>query len=458
MSHVKLMNARLLTGEWVSLALEPGSSSIPGKIQGVVVESGAVRPAAGSMSLRQVTDFAALGPGTQVDAEGMTIVPAAIDAHIHAREPGLEHKETWSTVALGAFRGGVICVADMPNTKPPTMTRDAVLQKARCAAASGVDFRFWLGVGKSNVSGIAELLADESLPLAGLKVFYGQSTGDLMFADLDALERHLPQSGAAREKTIVFHSEDQCAIDHNADILRAEIAKNPDSRRDFRLHSRIRSSAAALSSTRIILDWAVRTKRPAHIAHVSTPGEIEMINEAKARGARVTGEVAPHHLLFSIDDYDRLGPWIKINPPVRSRAEVDALRKLVGAGLVDIFATDHAPHTKEEKAKDIEGCPSGAPALEYFYPLLLRIMADTGLAPAKALDMVTTAPAQLLGLHSGPRIAVGERIDLVAIDRRAAPARHDEVVSKCGWTPYDGMSLPCRVIATWKSGRRVWSN
>jgi dihydroorotase len=388
-----------------------------------------------------------------LDVAGDLLLPAAIDMHIHSREPGLTHKEDWSTVARGAWAGGVVCVGDMPNTKPPTMTREAVLEKAECARRSGLGFQFWLGVGQSNVAQIAGLLADPDLPLAGLKVFYGQSTGDLMFADLDALEKHLPKSGLAREKVIIFHSEDQCAIDHNAEALRRKHGDLAAESFDFSLHSKVRSSASAHASTKIILDWAHKSGRRVHIAHVSTPEEIEMIAEFKAKGARVTGEVAPHHLLFSIDDYETLGPWIKINPPVRSEAERERLCRLVGQGLVDAFATDHAPHTKEEKSLPLGRCPSGAPALEFFWPLLVQIVGMTGLDWAHAQRMATTAPAHLMGLESRDYgLTAGAKLNLSVARVESHKVSDAKIMSKCGWSPY--RELPIKIVGTWQNGDR----
>jgi dihydroorotase len=406
-----------------------------------------------SMNLLDCLDLHSLPDEAIVDVAGDLLLPAAIDMHIHSREPGLTHKEDWSTVALGAWAGGVVCVGDMPNTIPHMMTRDTVIEKATYAERSGVDFRFWLGVGKSNVALLAELLAEESLPLAGLKVFYGQSTGDMMFSDLDALETYLPQSGRAREKVIVFHSEDQCAIDHNAEQLRRKHGDAAAESFDFSLHSKVRSSAAAHASTKVILAWAHKTGRRVHIAHVSTPEEIEMIAEYKIKGASVTGEVAPHHLLFSTDDYESLGPWIKINPPIRTAEERDRLCQLVGEGLVDAFATDHAPHTKEEKSRPLGRCPSGAPALEFFWPLLADICLKTGLSWGRAAEMVTTAPAALMGLEpSWFGLRSGAKVHLTLAKVASQKVSEAKIMSKCGWSPY--REVPIKIVGTWHHGNR----
>jgi dihydroorotase len=409
--------------------------------------------AAGTVGLDALADAARLPAGTIVDAAGATLLPGGVDAHVHSRDPGLEHKETWATLARGAWRGGVVAVADMPNTIPPTMTRAAVLEKAERAAASGLAFRLLAGVGASNIRDVAALLTDPSLPVCALKVFYGKTTGELMYDDLETLGRSLPADGS---KLIVFHSEDQCTVDCNQKQHAGELASRDNAA--FAVHSKVRSSAAAHASTRTILAWAKGYGRPIHIAHVSTPVEIELIAEARAAGVRVTSEVAPHHLLLSVDDYPRLGPLAKMNPPLRSRAEVDQLLRLVGQGAVDIFATDHAPHTLAEKQVEVGRSPSGVPAVELFYPLVLEIARLTGLAAETAVAMASARPAALFGFEGLGRIADGFEANFAALTREALVVRGEEVVSKCGWTPYDGRRLPHGVQGTWYRGRRVhWS-
>ena len=233
----------------------------------------------------------------------------------------------------------------MPNTIPLTLFRQNVIEKAERARRAGILFQLILGVSAKNIDLVGPLLNDPHLPLCALKVFYGKTTGELLYDDLETLARSLPMDGS---KLVVFHSEDQCHVDCNEKAFHHLLdQKDPAA---FQVHSRIRSSEAAHASTRTILEWAERSyKRPVHIAHVSTPVEIELIAEFKARGTHCTSEVAPHHLIFSVEDYARLGPFVKMNPPLRSPSEVEALRRLVALGAVDMFATDHAPHTRDKR-------------------------------------------------------------------------------------------------------------
>ena len=403
------------------------------------------------LKISEVADFAALKSDVAVDAEGLTLLPAGLDVHIHSRDPGLTQKEDWHSVARSAWKGGVTAVCDMPNTLPPTMTKEAVLAKAEIALGVDVDFRLLVGVGASNIARVAELLTDPSLPVCALKVFYGKTTGELMYDDLETLGRSLPEDGS---KVIVFHSEDQCTVDCNQGRLKDKLRLKDNAA--FAVHSEVRSSVAAHASTKVILEWARTSyKRPIHIAHISTPVEVEMLAEARQRGVPVTGEVAPHHLLFSTDDYARLGPLVKMNPPLRTRGEVEALRRLVGQGAVEIYATDHAPHLLKEKYVDVEHSPSGVPSLEYFYPLLFEVARVTGLPLAKAVAMATSRPAEVFGFKDLGSLKAGGRADFVLLARDPTRVNGEEVVSKCGWTPYDGWTLPCAVKSTFRRGRRM---
>ena len=445
MTMTTLINCKFIDGAYWTLQISAG------KISKVIHQPALVTAPADAVRLANFTH----GSTSQVvDAAGELILPAGIDVHIHSRDPGLTHKEDWSAVAKGGFKGGVVAVCDMPNTKPATLTRETVLEKARLAASSGIDFGIYLGVGASNIGRVAELLGDRTLPICGVKVYYGQSTGDLMYSDLEALGRAMPKNDLGR--MIVFHSEDQCCIDRNKVKISATMLSRPKGRFDFKAHSEIRSSEAAHASTRTILNWAQNYGRPIHIAHLSTPLELELIAESRAKGVQVTSEVAPHHVLFSTDDYEELGSRIKINPPVRSPDEVRQLRKLIGQGAVEVFATDHAPHTLEEKSGDVDSSPSGAPALEFYYPLLARVAEVCGLTMAKALSMGASKPASLFGFDGLGSLEVGKTASFAWAKEEPFLVLDKEVVSKCGWTPYHGMTLPLKIEATWHRGQRVY--
>ena len=445
---VRLINARQANGDWFDMDIDGGRIVSIKNIHNNLKEQDK-----STVPLMSVGDFAALPQGTVVDAGGRTVLPAAIDVHVHSRDPGLTHKEDWHTLARGAWRGGVIAVADMPNTLPATMTRSAVMEKAERARASGLEHAFFLGVGLGNINEIRSLLLDQELPLCGLKVFYGRTTGELLYDDLETLARVLPDHG---EKVVVFHSEDQCTIDCNHQRFSRQLTETGNAA--FAVHSAIRSSDAAHASTRTIIEWARTTyRRPIHIAHISTAVEVELVAEARARGVPVTCEVAPHHLLFSTADYERLGPLVKMNPPLRSPEEVEALSRLFAQGAIEIFATDHAPHTLAEKYADVAHSPSGVPGVELYYQLLIACSKRFGMSLDRAVAMATSAPANLLGWRHKGRLAPGNDADFVIIGDDEHTIVTQDVVSKCGWTPYAGWHVPCDVLGTWNRGRQVYS-
>lgn len=389
-------------------------------------------------------------PG-EVDAAGLWVLPGLVDIHVHSRDPGFTHKEDWQSLTRAAYRGGVTCVCDMPNTMPNTMDRASILAKQAVAEAGGIDFFFYLGVGSGNIEQLAALLADDQLPLCGLKVYYGQSTGELMYDDLKRLGQVLPKPFPG---LLSFHSEDQCSIDRNT----AAMAPGPcQDGKSFQIHSAIRSSAAAHKSTQAILDWAFLEGFEVHIAHLSTPAEVELIEAARGRGQHVSCEVAPHHLIFSTNDYEKWGSWIKMNPPVRTPAERDQLLAYFGKGLIDAFATDHAPHTKSEKAvQEYLKCPSGVPGVEWFGPLLLSLARDQGMSMEQAVAMGSTKPFGLIGQKKRGRLEVGAAADFVLMEEGAFEIPADGVISKCGWTPYEGTKVNYKVRQTFHGGRLVY--
>lgn len=384
-----------------------------------------------------------------IDCHDELIIPALIDGHIHSRDPGFTAKEDWQSLAASAFKGGVVAVADMPNTMPPMMTEPEIIAKAEIASASGLDFGLYLGVGKGNIDQIGPLLDRSDLPLCGAKIYYGQSTGELMYDDLERLGQSLPKT----DRLLSFHSEDQCYID-KAFLEENGTELNFSSHDQFRLHSKIRSASAAMSSTRKILAWGKDLGRSIHIAHLSTPEEAEAIVEARAKGVKVTTEVAPHHLIFAIPDYDRLGPWIKMNPPVRTAEQRDRLRAMFAAGHIDAFATDHAPHLKSEKQQTrYRDCPSGVPAIEFFAPLLLTLADELNMPLAQAIEVGAAKPASLFGFPKLGRLEPGYQASLVHIKKQPWAITADTIAAKCGWSPYEGMTMAYQVAATFKDGQ-----
>ena len=385
------------------------------------------------------------------DVGGNLLLPGMVDMHIHSRDPGHTHKEDWQTLAFACGKGGVTAVCDMPNTDPATMDMSSLQEKVKKAANAPVNKKFYLGVGLGNIDQLNGLLSQNNHLICGLKVYYGQSTGELMYSDLERLAEELPNPMPG---VLAFHSEDQCCIDKNQELFGKDFCDNNES---FEVHSKVRSSEAAYASTKTILDWGYKHGIPLHIAHLSTPAEVELILAAKDRGQVVTSEVAPHHLIFSTKDYGKHGSYIKMNPPVRSEEEVAKLREYFGKGLIEVFATDHAPHTKEEKSeKNYARCPSGVPAIEYYTPLLLTLAEECGLSLESAVAMGASTPAKMVGFEDRGDLAVGQVADLVVMKHEPHDVEPKDIKAKCGWSPYEGYRLNYKVAATFLEGNMVY--
>jgi dihydroorotase len=387
------------------------------------------------------------------NARGELLVPGAIDCHVHSREPGFTYKETWKTLGQSAFKGGVTTIIDMPNTNPATLDRDTVLEKMAVANTSRLNYKFLLGVVDSNLPMINSLLDDKDLPLAGVKVYYGKSTGNLLFDNLEAL------SPIARRtsKVFVFHCEQQEIIEENTKLFAEEIkkARTPE---DFIIHSKVRSSKAAIKATETVLNWALTNKTRVHIAHVSTPEEIRLVEKAKKKSSLISCEVAPHHLHFSDKNYSRYGGRIKVNPPVRSEAERNELLSLLAQGKADCFATDHAPHSSLEKDNYYTEVPAGIPALEIFWPLLYQLSKKAhGTVPLeKLIPLVTLGPASIFGFKDLAGFYKGTSVNMVHLDEKEWTLTSENLIAKCGWSPYIGFKFSTSVKQTWCRGERVY--
>ena len=443
----QVKNARLADGSLATIVIKEQA------IVRVETQSGLEKVGAGALSLDDFEGFAQAEVAGCVDAAGESLLPGLIDVHVHSRDPGDPAKETWDTLAQAAFQGGVVALCDMPNTRPPTLDRDAIVDKAQRARLSGLDFKLYLGVTTDNISQIADLLGDPSLPLCGLKVYYGKSTGGHVFSDLGALAEALR---ARPQVLIAFHSEDQCMIDANESRL-MDANATFDRPAAFELHSAIRSSDAALSATRAVIEWAAATGHRIHIAHLSTPGELALVKAAQERGLKVTSEITPHHLLFSTQDYARLGAFLKVNPPVRDAAEVAVLGRAFGERAIDCFATDHAPHTLEEKSRsDYHACPSGLPSIDFFAPLLFKAARHYGLSWPAAVAMASEHPARIFGFAGRGRLAPGYAADWVWVREGSYSIEREQIRSRCGWSPYLAMPVELEVQGTWLGGRRVF--
>jgi dihydroorotase len=360
-----------------------------------------------------------------VDCEGKHLLPGAIDAHVHFREPGFSHKEDWHTGSRSAAAGGVTTVVDQPNTDPPTVTGAAVDEKAGLAGTSLVDFGINGGV---TADWDPESLFDRPIFALG-EVFLADSTGDMgIHADLfaDAVAR-----AAAVETVVTVHAEDADLFDRAA-LERAGDGTGRDA--DVDAWSAYRTAAAEAAAVERALAVGADSDATIHIAHTSTPEGVDAASDAGA-----TCEVTPHHLFLSRDDLEGLGTFGRMNPPLRSEERREAVFERVADGTVDIVATDHAPHTRAEKDASVRDAPSGVPGVETMLPLLLQEVREGRITLERVRDLVAANPAEIFEMAGKGRVAEGTDADLVLVDLDATrEIRGDDLHAKCGWTPFEG--------------------
>jgi len=377
----------------------------------------------------------------EIDAHGLHILPGVIDTQVHFREPGLEHKEDLATGTAAAALGGVTTVFEMPNTKPSTLTAADLADKRRRAQGRvWCDIAFFVGAAAENAEQLGEL---ERLPgCAGVKMFMGSSTGNLLVADEDDIRRVL-ENGRRR---MAVHSEDEARLRERHALVKDGA--------DVAMHSVWRDVETAVRSTQRLLRLARAAGRRVHVLHVTTAEEIPIL---AANKDIATVETTPQHLtLVAPDCYQRLGTFAQMNPPIREARHRDALWHAVDQGVVDCIGSDHAPHTREEKAKAYPQSPSGMPGVQTLLPLLLDHVNAGRLTLDRLIDLTSTGPARIYGIAGKGRIAVGYDADLTVVDLKARRTiREAWIASRCGWTPFDGMTVTGWPIATIVRGQVV---
>ena len=366
----------------------------------------------------------------------LVTLPGLIDCHVHFREPGFEYKATMQSEAASAKAGGVLTVCEMPNTNPPCVTVEALTQKI--AIADGVtdcDIRFYFGITEE--AHIAEFETAWNTPelrrrLCGVKLYLDHSTGNQKVDG--GIVEEIFKVCAKLDAPLVAHCED---ADINAEAAKLIQEAAGGSTTDVSLHSVMRPSASEAKAIAFAIGLAKKHGTRFHVAHLSTAQGIELVRKAKADGASVSCEVAPHHLFLSIHDYDRLGALAKMNPPLRPKDDVEALWQGVEDGTVDCIATDHAPHTLEEKTtpENPLNAPSGVPGVETMLPLLL-----TKLTPEQVRLLCYENPNRIFSLNAPAEDRITVDLDEEWVIQAA------NLHSKCDWTPYEGMTVKGKVV------------
>ena len=375
-----------------------------------------------------------------VDARGLTILPGVIDSHTHFREPGLEWKEDLETGSRAAVLGGVTSVFEMPNTDPPTTDADALADKlARAKGRIHCDHAFYVGATPDNARGLGEL---ERLPgCAGIKVFMGSSTGSLLVAedvDLREVLRHTA-------RRVAIHAEDEACLIESRPLVRIG---------DWTSHPLARPACCAIKATERLLAIAVELGRRVHILHLTTAEEVELV--ARHRDL-ATVEVTPQHLTFSAPPaYVRLEGFAQMNPPIRDEEHRAGLWRGLMGGIVDVLGSDHAPHTRDEKARRYPASPSGMPGVQTLVPVMLTHVAEGRLTLERFVDLTSAGPRRIFGIQDKGVLAEGYDADLTLVDLKARRTiRHEDMATRCGWTPFDGFEAKGWPVATIIRGRVV---
>jgi dihydroorotase len=390
--------------------------------------------------------IAAIGsfPGAKAaetfEARGLHVLPGAIDSQVHFREPGNEHKEDLETGSRAAVLGGVTAVFEMPNTSPPTTSREAIDDKlARAKNRMHCDYAFYAGATPAN---IAELAVLEKLPgVCGIKAFLGSSTGTLLLSKPEDIFAAL-KSGTRR---VAVHSEDEDRL-----VARKALA----ARATPASHPIWRDVETARASTERVLALAKKAGRRLHVLHVTTGDEIPLLAAAKDFA---TAETTPQHLTLSAPDcYERLGSYAQMNPPIRDESHRQALWNAVREGVIDVIGSDHAPHTREEKNKTYPDTPSGMPGVQTLVTLLLDHVNMGHMSLERFVDLTAYGPQRIFGLAGKGRIARGWDADFTVVDmNHSRTIENSWIASRCGWTPFDGMKTKGWAVATILRGQIV---
>jgi len=375
-----------------------------------------------------------------IDAKGFLVFPGLIDIHVHFREPGTTtHKEDFYTGSCAAIAGGVTTVVDMPNNNPSIDSEKILRQKMKVAKEKAVcDYQFYIGATADNQKEAARLASK----IVGMKLYMGSSTGNLLVADEASVLKHFQTY--PKEKPIMLHCEDEKLIQLFSSTSKSE-------------HNKNRPPLAAAVALAKALEPALATDRRIHICHISTKREVELIRRAKKEGIKVTCEVAPHHLFLTEEDQKNLKNFGKMNPPLRSKQDKDALWE--NLDVIDAVATDHAPHTKDEKNSSYDKAPSGVPGVETTLLLLLTASLDKKLTLPDFVRLTSFGPARVAGLKNKGDLKVGFDADLVLVDpNQKSKISNSRLLTKCGWSPFNGMEVQGKIVSTLLRGRQVYRN
>ena len=385
---------------------------------------------------------------TVINGNGKLLLPGVIDTHVHFRDPGLTHKGDMATESRAAVVGGVTSFIDMPNTKPLTVTVAAVEDKMRRAESVSVaNYAFFIGATDSNLD---ELSKADYTKVAGVKLFMGSSTGNMLVDNEEAMERifsHVPA-------LIAVHAEDESRLR----LRREAIVKSYGENLPIDFHPVLRDHSVCYEASRRIVEVARKYNKRVHLLHISTADELELLQPGDIADKLITAETCPQYLAFSDEQYRMLGSRIKCNPAIKRPADRNALREAVESGLIDTIATDHAPHLPEEKMGTALTATSGMPLVQFSLPLMIQMAEEGMFTIPRIVQKMCHAPADLFGIDRRGYIREGYYADLVLVNNECDPYTITDqwVVSRCGWTPLAGLTIGNKVDLTMVNGKVVY--
>jgi dihydroorotase len=384
-----------------------------------------------------------------VDAEGLLLLPGCIDDQVHFREPGLTHKANIFTESRAAVAGGITSFMEMPNTVPSAVTIEELEKKYAIAQNTSLaNYSFYLGTTNSNIEEIKRI---NPLEICGVKIFMGSSTGDMLVDDPQALEDVFHYSPTI----ITTHCEDDPMIKQNFQKYFEEYGETLPAK----FHPLIRNEEACYKSSSFAVSLAKKYNSRLHILHISTEKELELFtNQIPLKDKRITAEACIHHLWFSDEDYDRLGNFIKWNPAVKKASDRDAIMKAVNDNVIDVIATDHAPHTFEEKSQMYSKAPSGGPLVQFALLAMLEKVKEGKISIEKVVEKMCHAPAELFQVSKRGFVREGYFADLVLVNpSRSNMVSKEQILSKCKWSPFEGYTFSNSIDSTFVNGELVYS-
>ena len=389
--------------------------------------------------------------GTKIiDATGLLLIPGVIDDQVHFREPGLTHKGDIYSESRAAVAGGVTSFMDMPNTNPQTITIDILNEKYRIGSENSfTNYSFYLGATNTNLD---EVLKVDQSAVCGIKLFMGSSTGNMLVDNEDALKELFSKTTLP----ITAHCEDESIIRKNIEIYRTKYGEDIP----VRMHPLIRSREACFKSSSHAVNLAKEFNTRLHILHLSTADELKLFsNDLPLNQKRITGEVCIHHLWFDDSSYDDLGSLIKWNPAIKTRFDRDALINGVNNNTIDIVATDHAPHTLDEKGNSYFKSPSGGPLIQHSLVAMLELWHRKIFSLEKVVEMMCHNPAILFNIRKRGFIREGYQADLCLINPdKPWIVSKENILYKCGWSPFEGVTFKSKVVQTIVNGAIVYDN